>query len=518
MAIQPIKFLVSPSATATNGSKTITVTGNIDCSYIYSGTAIALGNRQLVEAVSGTKPDGSGNSVITLRDSWAEPTTTAKLVAFNTIEGLAEAIRRAREVVQASEAALSGNVSYMGDHSAATGNYPAAPGEGLGSQIYRISIAGTISEREYKVGELIYYDQYFSQWRSFFDGFGTAAQRNAGTGTADLPDNAQLNTRLGTTGNLGNAAQRNVMNSPTDTTTPDALMPRGAFGVGTLFKSVQLDFATDHQRFVIGLVDVTNDPIGVYSQFLGSIFIGRSNGVEPPVVLDVLIQKKYNEAAGSFVVTFKDSVSALQDVSGIRAVHFTYNGRRYAGIDCYMSAPGKDLIFVEGSFNGRVQPFMVPIYREDTGQILNPEIWNSRVLVDDRVGRAYNQWNILGAVTFGFNRPTGAVIESGSNPNGLYMKLANGWLVQEIPERFWSVIGGGTPSPPFTTEDLLYFPIPFVGSFPRVSVNFLGRTPNDNFRCFCTATNLEYCKVSLTLNSPISGPAFSVVAIGRWRN
>lgn len=233
MAIQPIKFLVSPSATASNGSKTITVTGNVDCSHVYSGTAIALGTRQVVEAVSGTKPDVSGNSVITLRDDWTDPTTTAKLVAFNTIEGLAEAIRRAREVVQASEAALSGNISYMGDHSAATGNFPAAPGEGLGSQIYRISIAGTISEREYKVGELIYYDQYFSQWRSFFDGFGTAAQRNAGTGTADLPDNAQLNLRLGTSGNLGNAAQRNVMASLTDVTTPLALMPRGAFGYGS---------------------------------------------------------------------------------------------------------------------------------------------------------------------------------------------------------------------------------------------------------------------------------------------
>lgn len=243
MAIQPIKFLVSPSATATNGSKTITVTGNVDCSHVYSGTAIALGTRQVVEAVSGTKPDGSGNSVITLRDSWAEPTTTAKLVAFNTIEGLAEAVRRAREVVQASEAALSGNISYMGDHSAAAGNFPAAPGEGLGSQIYRISIAGTISGRDYKVGELIYYDQYFNQWRSFFDGFGSAAQRHVGNGTADLPDNARLNERLGTAGNLGNAAQRNVMTSPTDTTTPNALMPRGAFGLGqsATRRATQLD-------------------------------------------------------------------------------------------------------------------------------------------------------------------------------------------------------------------------------------------------------------------------------------
>lgn len=44
---------------------------------------------------------------------------------------------------------------------------------------------------------------------------------------------AALDTRLGTTGNLGTAAQRNAMTSPTDTTTPDALMPRGAFGAGS---------------------------------------------------------------------------------------------------------------------------------------------------------------------------------------------------------------------------------------------------------------------------------------------
>lgn len=223
MAIQPIKFLVSPSATATNGSKTITVTGNVDCSHVYSGTAIALGTRQVVEAVSGTKPDGSGNSVITLRDNWTDPTTTAKLVAFNTIEGLAEAIRRAREVVQASEAALSGNISYMGDHSAAPGNFPAAPGEGLGSHIYRISIAGTISDREYKVGELIYYDQYSSGWRPFNESLGTAAYKN-------------------------------VMNSPTDMTTPDPVMLRGAFGLGSLASPTS--YVTN--------VDATNIPNGFY--------------------------------------------------------------------------------------------------------------------------------------------------------------------------------------------------------------------------------------------------------------
>ena len=46
---------------------------------------------------------------------------------------------------------------------------------------------------------------------------GTAAQRNTGTGTDDLPDVGTLNSRLGTSGNLGNAAQFNRSNSVSST-------------------------------------------------------------------------------------------------------------------------------------------------------------------------------------------------------------------------------------------------------------------------------------------------------------
>jgi hypothetical protein len=104
MAIQPIKFLVSPSATAINASKTITVSGNVDCSYIYSGTAVFIGNSQVVEAISGSPPDTNGNSLITLRYPWPFPDTTDRLVAINTIEGMSESIRYAREVVSKTDA------------------------------------------------------------------------------------------------------------------------------------------------------------------------------------------------------------------------------------------------------------------------------------------------------------------------------------------------------------------------------------------------------------------------------
>lgn len=99
MAINPVNFIVSPSATATNGSDTITVTGSVDCSRVFAGTAVFIGTRHVVEALSGTVPDVSGNSTIKLKENWTDPTTTAVLTAIYTPEGLATAINYARDIV-----------------------------------------------------------------------------------------------------------------------------------------------------------------------------------------------------------------------------------------------------------------------------------------------------------------------------------------------------------------------------------------------------------------------------------
>ena len=100
MAINPVKLLTAANATATNGSVTISLTGSVDASRIYQGTVIHIGGFTPVEALSGTPPDQSGNSTITLRDPWPETSTTDRLVAFNTIEGLTGAIEKARDVVE----------------------------------------------------------------------------------------------------------------------------------------------------------------------------------------------------------------------------------------------------------------------------------------------------------------------------------------------------------------------------------------------------------------------------------
>lgn len=137
MAITPIQFIVSSSATAVSGSNTIAVSGNVDCSSIKGGVAVQVGNSHFVEGVAGTVPDGSGISTITLRHNWFGADVTSRLVAFNSYEGLSEAIRRAREIVE--------NTSQIEE---LTGSgYLYKNEDGSYSSIPESSVAGSMRER-----------------------------------------------------------------------------------------------------------------------------------------------------------------------------------------------------------------------------------------------------------------------------------------------------------------------------------------------------------------------------------
>lgn len=99
MSSPTIKFIKSASVSITNGSKILSITGSVDAYHVYSGTAIFINNHPPVEGFSGTTIDGSGNSTITLKDAWTLPSVTAgTMAAFNSNEGLPEAIRKAREI------------------------------------------------------------------------------------------------------------------------------------------------------------------------------------------------------------------------------------------------------------------------------------------------------------------------------------------------------------------------------------------------------------------------------------
>jgi len=93
VALNPVNPIESASATATNGSPTISVTGGVDCSFIVPGFVLQLGTRRIVTAISGTAPV-SGTSTITLAANWDQPTTTDKLIGWNSYESLPNIVNR----------------------------------------------------------------------------------------------------------------------------------------------------------------------------------------------------------------------------------------------------------------------------------------------------------------------------------------------------------------------------------------------------------------------------------------
>ncbi|PAJ71980.1 hypothetical protein CJF42_23725 [Pseudoalteromonas sp. NBT06-2] len=80
-------------------SKTVNITGNINCDFVSSGTALFIGNYTVIEAVAGTAPDVNGNSTITLKHDWPNAAVNnTSLLAFNTLEGLRDAINNSKSI------------------------------------------------------------------------------------------------------------------------------------------------------------------------------------------------------------------------------------------------------------------------------------------------------------------------------------------------------------------------------------------------------------------------------------
>lgn len=307
---------------------------------------------------------------------------------------------------------------------------------------------------------------------------------------------------------VGTAAYRDVQTSPSDKTA-GRLLPVGAFGLGTYFQAFQLPAIPDHNVVVIGLIDVTNTYSGRYSAVDCNISIGRSNGVEPPVLLKVSGQKAYNTADAFMKIQVLPNNGSTADITGIRACLFTYNGVRYAGVRLYTSATGKDVNIISGTMNGNVVPFIVPYFNQSTSAVLNSEISGSLNQVQNSAGKIYDQTNIVGTVAHNLGSPTGAIIQRGSNPNGEFTIYADGTL------KCWAplVSTGNVQS--------WNFPTSFVAGIVICYGNNGGNAGNNCLVSFSppSPTSVNVALLSAHLNSyAVAGISFGCSAIGRWFN
>ena len=95
-------FINATGVTAGNNTSVISVTlaangKSVDFSHVVSGTAIYV-DGVLYEGISGTAPTPQGDSTVTVKENISPAITNGALKGFNTIEGLRDAIRNARDI------------------------------------------------------------------------------------------------------------------------------------------------------------------------------------------------------------------------------------------------------------------------------------------------------------------------------------------------------------------------------------------------------------------------------------
>jgi hypothetical protein len=185
MALYSVRPITSPSVTATNGSSTILVTGNVNCQFIAAGTIVSVAGLQPVEAIKGTAADTFGNSTITLRSPWPNVSVVGPLIAFMAYEGLADAVVRLNLIIDQATTNAENAFTYKSDWDLATaGVLPAPPSEG--SVLYRISTAATVGGVAYRAGDFILWDNLISVWRRLNDNLGSGAYASVVASVGDL--------------------------------------------------------------------------------------------------------------------------------------------------------------------------------------------------------------------------------------------------------------------------------------------------------------------------------------------
>lgn len=355
-------------------------------------------------------------------------------------------------------------IDYVGDYDlSAVGALPPIPT--VGSEIRRISTPATIDGRTFVAGEMVISKKGMTGWNSFHGGLGSAARLNAGTSSGNVqlvgafngPTGEQSYYHSGNTLNigstavsaraaleLGNAARRNAMETLTDTETSNALMLRGAFGLGSTYAQSLPYVANINQTDSFnasGLFRYNDTTVGVPSaaqfkfgavlnaptirvnnlnygwQLLGEyasnqLFFRNIAESNPAPWKEVLFKGDFG------IGGISPSGASLEDVlvSGIYREEQPSSGFAYTSTLNMSSGDGRQQLTISRGgdhikFRGRVVPNSVSA---DPAHSWSP--WKT----------LYHDRNILGTVSQSSGVPTGAIIQRGTNAVGHFTMFADG--------------------------------------------------------------------------------------------
>jgi hypothetical protein len=130
----------------------------------------------------------------------------------------------------------------------------------------------------------------------------------------------------------------------------------------------------------------------------------------------------------------------------------------------------------------------------------------------DAAGEMYTQGNILGTVSQSGGVPTGAIIESGSNANGEFVKYADGTMICTNPSIGTVATDQAATGSIFYGQISWTFPVAFAQQVRATSI------ASGNVR-WGGNSNLVTTTATLTIFSGATSSATTAVggiAIGRW--
>jgi hypothetical protein len=136
-----------------------------------------------------------------------------------------------------------------------------------------------------------------------------------------------------------------------------------------------------------------------------------------------------------------------------------------------------------------------------TFTIASPNSNTNRTLtLPDASGEVFNQGNIVGTVSEASGVPTGAIIESGSNANGEFVKYADGTLICTV-----SAINGGST---------WTFPVAFSSAPKMTNASVAGN--NARFTTLGAPSTTSVATFGWLVSGSASTAASDLCAIGRW--
>lgn len=179
-------FITSSSVSVQNGSKTVSVSGNVDLSSVDEGWAVQIGANKLVEASSGTAPNSSGVSTLTLFEPWQNGNVTAATMEIIPNSGYQIALaKRIKSIVDRTVDVMQ----LQHDYASKLGQVTATDPETNEQHVYN-----TLRQNQSEIDALL-------------ESFGTAAGYDVTSSTTDTGNGANGKPKLlrvGDGGILGN--------------------------------------------------------------------------------------------------------------------------------------------------------------------------------------------------------------------------------------------------------------------------------------------------------------------------